>query len=189
MFIVLSRMAMDLISVQASSVASEPTFSTSGRVLSIRKTRLTSASLEMCMGLNDYLDAKERDPNETMILGRPFLPTLHARINVFHREISLGYENIGFLFDMDGNVDHPTVPIKKVCMANSTQKEESFNPLEIGEDLFSYDSSSCFEFKKHNHLHDTTECNEDTFVGDDNVLEPPTGRKGRTKIAQRGTVT
>nr|GEX27577.1 hypothetical protein [Tanacetum cinerariifolium] len=60
MFPVLSRMAMDLISVQASSVASEFAFSTSGRVLSIRRTRLTPASLEMCMCLKDHLDAKER---------------------------------------------------------------------------------------------------------------------------------
>ncbi|GKD13682.1 putative reverse transcriptase domain-containing protein [Tanacetum coccineum] len=58
MFPVLSRMAMDL-SVQAISVASESTFSTSGRVLSIRRTRLTPASLEMCMCLKDHLDAIE----------------------------------------------------------------------------------------------------------------------------------
>nr|GEY89460.1 zinc finger BED domain-containing protein DAYSLEEPER-like [Tanacetum cinerariifolium] len=60
MFPVLSRMAMDIISVQAFSVASESTFSTSGRVLSIRRTRLTPASLEMCMCLKDHLDAKKR---------------------------------------------------------------------------------------------------------------------------------
>ncbi|GJR17469.1 7-deoxyloganetin glucosyltransferase-like protein [Tanacetum coccineum] len=30
------------------------------------------------------------DPNETMILGRPFLATIHARIDVFNRETSLG---------------------------------------------------------------------------------------------------
>nr|GFB68585.1 zinc finger BED domain-containing protein RICESLEEPER 2 [Tanacetum cinerariifolium] len=30
-----------------------------GRVLSIRRTRLTPASLEMCMCLKDHLDAKE----------------------------------------------------------------------------------------------------------------------------------
>nr|GFA29380.1 zinc finger BED domain-containing protein RICESLEEPER 3 [Tanacetum cinerariifolium] len=60
MFPVLSLMAMDIISVQASSVASESAFSTSGRVLSIRRTRLTPASLEMCMCLKDHLDAKER---------------------------------------------------------------------------------------------------------------------------------
>nr|GEZ06556.1 probable terpene synthase 11 [Tanacetum cinerariifolium] len=59
MFSVLSSMAMDLISVQASSVASESAFSTSGKVL-IRRTRLTPTSLEMCMCLKDYLDAKER---------------------------------------------------------------------------------------------------------------------------------
>nr|GEU47559.1 zinc finger BED domain-containing protein RICESLEEPER 2 [Tanacetum cinerariifolium] len=39
---------------------SEFAFSTSGRVLSIRRTRLTPASLEMCMCLKDHLDAKER---------------------------------------------------------------------------------------------------------------------------------
>ncbi|GJS95551.1 zinc finger BED domain-containing protein RICESLEEPER 2 [Tanacetum coccineum] len=44
----------------SSSVASESAFSTSGRVLSIRRTRLTPASLEMCMCLKDHLDAKER---------------------------------------------------------------------------------------------------------------------------------
>nr|GEV89499.1 3-isopropylmalate dehydratase large subunit, chloroplastic-like [Tanacetum cinerariifolium] len=40
-------------------LASESTFSTSERVLSIRRTRLTPASLEMCMCLKDHLDAKE----------------------------------------------------------------------------------------------------------------------------------
>ncbi|GKD21636.1 zinc finger BED domain-containing protein RICESLEEPER 2-like protein [Tanacetum coccineum] len=59
-FHVLSRMAIDIISVQATSVASESAFSTSGRVLSILRTRLTLASLEMCMSLKDYLDAQER---------------------------------------------------------------------------------------------------------------------------------
>nr|GEW32146.1 hypothetical protein [Tanacetum cinerariifolium] len=53
-------MAMDLISVQASSVAFESAFSTNGRVLSIRRTRLTPASLDMCMCLKNHLDAKER---------------------------------------------------------------------------------------------------------------------------------
>ncbi|GKF14884.1 zinc finger BED domain-containing protein RICESLEEPER 2, partial [Tanacetum coccineum] len=60
MFPVLSRMAMDLISVQATSVASESVFSTSGMVLLIRRTRLTPTSLEMCMCLKDHLDATER---------------------------------------------------------------------------------------------------------------------------------
>ncbi|GJV56143.1 reverse transcriptase domain-containing protein [Tanacetum coccineum] len=60
MFPVQSRMAMDILSVQATSVASESAFSTSGRVLSIQRIRLTSTSLEMCMCLKDHLDAQER---------------------------------------------------------------------------------------------------------------------------------
>ncbi|GJY44185.1 zinc finger BED domain-containing protein RICESLEEPER 2-like protein [Tanacetum coccineum] len=64
-FPVRSRMAMDIISVQATSVASESAFSTSGRVLSIRRTRLTPTSLEMCMCLKDHLDAQERKQDKS----------------------------------------------------------------------------------------------------------------------------
>ncbi|GKC01811.1 zinc finger BED domain-containing protein RICESLEEPER 2 [Tanacetum coccineum] len=66
-FPVLSRMAMDIISVQATSVASESAFSTSGRVLSIRRTRLTPASLEMCMCLKDHLDAQEHKQDKSSL--------------------------------------------------------------------------------------------------------------------------
>nr|GEW20460.1 Gag-Pol polyprotein [Tanacetum cinerariifolium] len=59
-FPVLSRMARDILSVQATSVASESAFSTSGNVLSIRRTRLTPTSLEMCMCLKDHLDVTDR---------------------------------------------------------------------------------------------------------------------------------
>ncbi|GKC18426.1 zinc finger BED domain-containing protein RICESLEEPER 2-like protein [Tanacetum coccineum] len=47
MFPILSRMTWDILSVQATSVASKFAFSTSGHVLSIRRTRLTPASLEI----------------------------------------------------------------------------------------------------------------------------------------------
>ncbi|GKC65592.1 zinc finger BED domain-containing protein RICESLEEPER 2 [Tanacetum coccineum] len=67
MFPVLSRMAMDILSVQATSVASESAFSTSGRVLSIRRTRLTPASLEMCMCLKDHLDAQESKQDKSTL--------------------------------------------------------------------------------------------------------------------------
>nr|GEX55340.1 zinc finger BED domain-containing protein RICESLEEPER 2 [Tanacetum cinerariifolium] len=60
MFYVLSQMAMDLYSVQATSVASKSDFSTNKMVLSIQRTRLTPASLEMCMCLKDHMDATER---------------------------------------------------------------------------------------------------------------------------------
>ncbi|GJW18966.1 zinc finger BED domain-containing protein RICESLEEPER 2-like protein [Tanacetum coccineum] len=59
-FPVISQMARDILSVQATSVASESAFSTSDRVLSIRRTRLTPTSLEMCMCLKDHMDAAER---------------------------------------------------------------------------------------------------------------------------------
>nr|GEV70421.1 zinc finger BED domain-containing protein RICESLEEPER 3 [Tanacetum cinerariifolium] len=64
---VLSRMAMNILSVQATSVASESAFSTSGRMFSIRKTRLTLASLEMCMCLKDHLDAQERKQDKSTL--------------------------------------------------------------------------------------------------------------------------
>nr|GEX64476.1 zinc finger BED domain-containing protein RICESLEEPER 2 [Tanacetum cinerariifolium] len=82
MFPVLSRMAMDLISIQASSVASESAFSTSGRVLSIRRTRLTLASLEMCMCLKDHLDAKVRKQDKC-----PLETPLDFEENVFDDEV------------------------------------------------------------------------------------------------------
>nr|GEV38603.1 putative retrotransposon protein [Tanacetum cinerariifolium] len=46
-------------------LASKSAFSTSGRVLSIRRTRLTLASLKMCMCLKDYLDAQERKQHKS----------------------------------------------------------------------------------------------------------------------------
>ncbi|GJW82695.1 zinc finger BED domain-containing protein RICESLEEPER 2 [Tanacetum coccineum] len=67
MFPVLSRMATDLLSVQAILVASESAFSTSGRVLSIRRTRLTPASLEMCVCLKDHLDTQERKQDKSTL--------------------------------------------------------------------------------------------------------------------------
>nr|GEV51480.1 putative AC transposase [Tanacetum cinerariifolium] len=82
MFLVLSRMVMDLISVQASSVASESAFSTSGLVFSIRRTRLTPASLEMCMCLKDHLDAKERKQDK-----RPLEIPLDFEEDVFDDEV------------------------------------------------------------------------------------------------------
>nr|GEV19427.1 zinc finger BED domain-containing protein RICESLEEPER 2 [Tanacetum cinerariifolium] len=65
MFPVLSRMVMDILSVQATSVAFEFAFLASERVLSIRRTRVTPASLEMYMCLKDHLDAQERKQDKS----------------------------------------------------------------------------------------------------------------------------
>nr|GEX46927.1 zinc finger BED domain-containing protein RICESLEEPER 2-like [Tanacetum cinerariifolium] len=69
MFPVLSRMAMDILSVQATSVAYESAFSTSGRVLSIRRTRLTPASLEMSIPLSDEEIALDAASSEGSMSG------------------------------------------------------------------------------------------------------------------------
>ncbi|GJX95052.1 zinc finger BED domain-containing protein RICESLEEPER 2-like protein [Tanacetum coccineum] len=66
MFPVLSRMAMDILSVQATSVDSESAFSTSGRVLSFRRIRLTPESLEMYFA-EEILDAEVQE-NEAILL-------------------------------------------------------------------------------------------------------------------------
>nr|GEV58285.1 hypothetical protein [Tanacetum cinerariifolium] len=58
---------MDILRVKATSVASESAFSTSRRVLSIRRTRLTPASLEMCMCLKDHLNAQERKQDKSTL--------------------------------------------------------------------------------------------------------------------------
>ncbi|GKB07527.1 reverse transcriptase domain-containing protein [Tanacetum coccineum] len=76
------------------------------------------------------------DPNETMIIGRPLLVTIHDRIGVFDKEILLGVGEDIIVFDMNGNVYHPIFLIKKVCIVNEVQEEKSFNPLEIGDGLF-----------------------------------------------------
>nr|GFB03640.1 zinc finger BED domain-containing protein RICESLEEPER 2 [Tanacetum cinerariifolium] len=57
---------LNVLSVQATSVASEFAFSTSGRVLSIRRTRLTLASLEMCMCLKDLNAQEHKQDNSTL---------------------------------------------------------------------------------------------------------------------------
>ncbi|GKC27851.1 zinc knuckle CX2CX4HX4C containing protein, partial [Tanacetum coccineum] len=102
------------------------------------------------------------DPNKTIILDRPFLATIHVRINVFRGEISLGIGEDRIMFDINGNVYHPTVLVEEVYMANFFQEEESFNPLEISD--------------------------EDTMVSD-NVQEKFKGRKEKTKMVKPGMTT
>ncbi|GJU77612.1 hypothetical protein Tco_1274682, partial [Tanacetum coccineum] len=60
-----------------------------------------------------------------------FLATIHAHIDIFNREISLGIGEDRVLFDMDGGVYHFKIPVEKVYMANFVQEEEYFNPLKI----------------------------------------------------------
>ncbi|GJS85095.1 reverse transcriptase domain-containing protein [Tanacetum coccineum] len=85
---------------------------------------------------------------EMIILGRLFLETIHAQIDVFQEEISLGIGKDRIKFDVNGNPRQSKVTIKKVYMANTSQEEESFDPLEIGHHLFSYESFACLQFEQ-----------------------------------------
>ncbi|GKC58151.1 zinc finger BED domain-containing protein RICESLEEPER 2 [Tanacetum coccineum] len=65
-------------------LASESAFSKSGRILSIRRTRLTAESLEMCMCLKDHLDAHERRQHTT-----PLELPLDVEEGVFNDEVQM----------------------------------------------------------------------------------------------------
>ncbi|GKD71808.1 reverse transcriptase domain-containing protein [Tanacetum coccineum] len=63
--------------------------------------------------------------DETMILGRPFLATIHAEIDIFNKEISLGIWDDKVTFDMDKKIHNFTTLIGKIYMINSIHNDES----------------------------------------------------------------
>ncbi|GJZ77388.1 putative reverse transcriptase domain-containing protein [Tanacetum coccineum] len=78
--------------------------------------------------------------NETMILGRPFLETIHAEIDVFNKEISLGIRDDRIIFDMNTKSYEFTTPIEKAYMVNVVHGKDL---MDIDCDLFLYESESC----------------------------------------------
>ncbi|GJR23875.1 phospholipase-like protein [Tanacetum coccineum] len=84
---------------------------------------------------------------EMMILGWSFLVTIHAQIDVFNGEISLGIGEYRIKFDVNGN-SHSNVTIEKFHIATTSQEEESFNILKIKDDLFSYESPALVRIAK-----------------------------------------
>ncbi|GKC83176.1 reverse transcriptase domain-containing protein [Tanacetum coccineum] len=60
-----------------------------------------------------------RTPNETIILGRPFLAIIHAKIHVFDKEISLGVGNDRISFDIEKKDHNFMIPTEKILMMNS----------------------------------------------------------------------
>ncbi|GJS44726.1 phospholipase-like protein [Tanacetum coccineum] len=46
-------------------------------------------------------------------------------------------------FDMDGDISHSEIPVEKIYMASFVHEVENFNPLEIENDVFSYESPAC----------------------------------------------
>ncbi|GJX02564.1 zinc finger BED domain-containing protein RICESLEEPER 2 [Tanacetum coccineum] len=84
---ILSAMARDLLTVQASTVAFESAFSISGRIISERRSRLTPESVEVCVCLKDYLDGVDRVQHETSLEG-PILEDVEETIA--REEVDLG---------------------------------------------------------------------------------------------------
>ncbi|GKC21656.1 reverse transcriptase domain-containing protein [Tanacetum coccineum] len=62
--------------------------------------------------------------NETMILRRPFLATIHAEIDVFNKDISLGIGGDRVTFDTNKKIHNFTTPIGEIYMINSTSNNE-----------------------------------------------------------------
>ncbi|GJT43901.1 RNA-directed DNA polymerase, eukaryota, reverse transcriptase zinc-binding domain protein [Tanacetum coccineum] len=82
--------------------------------------------------------------NETMILGRPFLATIHTEIDVFNKEISLGIRNDRIIFDMNKKSYKFTTLKEKAYMVNIVHSKYL---MDTGCDLFLYESESC-EFNR-----------------------------------------
>ncbi|GKB56228.1 phospholipase-like protein, partial [Tanacetum coccineum] len=81
--------------------------------------------------------------DDVIILGRPFLESTRAQIDVFNEEISFEIGSEKFKFNINSHQC-----IEKIYMVDIGQEEETFNPLEIGIDLFSYESPACLEFEQ-----------------------------------------
>ncbi|GJW90941.1 hypothetical protein Tco_0168494 [Tanacetum coccineum] len=87
-----------------------------------------------------------------IILGRPFLESTRAQINVFNEEISFEIGSEKFKFNTKSHQC-----FKKIYMVDIRQEEETFNPLEIGIDLFSYESHACLEFEQKTKVYGTSD--------------------------------
>ncbi|GJS57333.1 reverse transcriptase domain-containing protein [Tanacetum coccineum] len=91
--------------------------------------------------------------NETMILGRPFLATIHAKIDVFNKEISLGIGGDKVTFDMNKKIHNFTTPIGEIYMINSTSNNEY---------TFHTSSDASSRVEKTNDLHNENNyCNQE----------------------------
>ncbi|GKB86622.1 hypothetical protein Tco_0958894 [Tanacetum coccineum] len=109
---------------------------------------------------------------EVIILGRPFLESTRAQIDVFNEEISFEIGSKKFKFNIDSYQS-----IKKIYMVNIGQNEETFNPLEIGIDMFSYESPTCLQFEQRTRSYGTAKPQDE--IAGTNSLSPD--RRGLVK--------
>ncbi|GKF17490.1 hypothetical protein Tco_0062408 [Tanacetum coccineum] len=70
---------------------------------------------------------------------------------------------------MDGGVCHSRIPVEKIYMANSIHEEEYFNPLDIEDDVFSYESPAYLLFEQHTQSYDNESV--DTIDSANNMQE------------------
>ena len=85
-FPILACIARDVLTIQASTVASECAFSLSGRIISVRRTRLSPESVECCICLKDYLDSVDKIQHTTSL--ETEIETVEE--NLEENEISMG---------------------------------------------------------------------------------------------------
>ncbi|GJW92937.1 ribonuclease H-like domain-containing protein [Tanacetum coccineum] len=97
--------------------------------------------------------------NETMILRRPFLATIHAEIDVFNKEISLGIGDDRVTFDMDKKIHNFMTHVGKIYMVNSIHKDESSTSSNAPSDKSP-------QFEKSNNMHH--ENNNDNYMHEQN---------------------
>ncbi|GKB27684.1 reverse transcriptase domain-containing protein, partial [Tanacetum coccineum] len=107
--------------------------------------------------------------NETMILGRPFLATIHAKINIFNKEISLGVGEDRITFDMDKKIRNFTTYVEKIHMINSKHDGE---PCKVS--IPPYKAHVRLEIKGHNNLHD-----QNNSIPNNEDMQGQCGKKAR----------
>ncbi|GJT65809.1 hypothetical protein Tco_1017289 [Tanacetum coccineum] len=78
---------------------------------------------------------------------------------------------------MDRGGSHPKIPVEKIYMASYVHEEEYFNPLEIKNDVFSYESPECLLFEQH-----TQSCDNESI----DTLGLSQELKGSHKNEERG---
>nr|GEV71723.1 hypothetical protein [Tanacetum cinerariifolium] len=107
--------------------------------------------------------------NKTIILGRPFLETIHAEINVFNKEISLGVGEDRITFDMDKKIHNFTTHVKKIHIINSKHNGKPSNVITPP-----YKAHVHLEIKGHSSLHD-----QKNSTSDNEDMQGQCGKKAR----------
>ncbi|GJZ03828.1 hypothetical protein Tco_0537103 [Tanacetum coccineum] len=87
-----------------------------------------------------------------------------------------------------GELEFPLKKLNSTYMVNIGQEEETFNPLEIGIDLFSYESPACLEFEQKTRSYGTPKP-QDEIAGLDNLSPDRRGLVKRWHVCKPIHVT